>query len=99
MLGRFLIHKHAATLVGLGVRYWVDTLHMYLGRLHMDTGGWATHCCRRGGAADMLAGDGLHGMLSTGGWSTVRSAFPYTPADEVEMHMMANLRIDASDED
>ena len=47
----------------------------------------------------MLGSDGLKAMLSTGGWRTMHSAFPSTPAEEVELHMMANLRIDASDDE
>jgi hypothetical protein len=47
----------------------------------------------------MLASEGLRVMLQTGGWSSSRSAFPYTPAEEIKMTMMANLRIDESDEE
>ena len=47
----------------------------------------------------MLASEGLKAMLHPGGWATIPSAFPYTPADELEMQMMGNLRIDGSDDE
>ena len=51
------------------------------------------------GAADILASDGLSTMLNVGGWRETRSAFPYTPQDEIEAAMMSNIRIDWSDDD
>ena len=77
----------------------IHSLHRYLVALGREVSGWGTHCLRRGAAADMLASEGLRSMLAAGGWSTSRSAFPYTPADEVEMYLMANLGIDGSDDE
>jgi hypothetical protein len=94
-----LIHQHCPAAAELGAAWWTSRLHIYLNALGMETSGWATHCCRRGAAADMLASEGLRVMLQTGGWSSSRSAFPYTPAEEIKMTMMANLRIDESDEE
>ena len=74
-------------------------MHNYLAKLNYSTAQWGTHCCRRGGAADILTPDRLKCMLSVGGWKEARSAYPYTSADEIEMQMMANIRIDVSDDE
>ena len=88
-----VIRKHAMRMRQAGEQHWLTTLKASLTRLDVPVEGWTMHCCRRGGAADMLGFDGLKAMLSIGGWKTLHFGFPYTPAEEVKMHMMANLRI------
>ena len=61
---------------------------------------WTSHASRRGGAADILHGQGVPGrrglkdMLEDGDWSSARAAGPYTPRDEIEEVAMGELLIE-----